>query len=181
VFYVLNKKAVNSARESRLVEVFTGPQLVQAYKYLTEAPRQSVIYSIQGAEAIKNAFKILPEDLIKSAHRRYKRKNIILKGFTNKQSLSTMEGLDEEMVQSHIGRTVGLKLVEGDIFLGSCELLCIQSALLLINTAKKRAIVIKDKEVAYLLFEILSMLYNISDDIQVFSLNDYLKKLISHN
>jgi DNA-binding transcriptional ArsR family regulator len=181
VFYVLNKKAANSARESRLIEVFDGPQLVQAYKYLTEAPRQSVIYCIQGAGAIRNAFKILPAGLIKTTHHGYKRKNIILKGFANKQALSTMKELDEEMIQSHIGRTVGLKLVDGDILLGSCELFCLQSVILMVNTAKRRVIVIKDKEIASLLYEILSMLYDVSNDIQVFSLNDYLKKLINHN
>jgi len=65
------------------------------------------------------------------------------------------EELDEEMIQSHIGRTVGLKLVDGDILLVHVN--CFVSVCHSYGQHRqRRVIVIKDKEIASLLYEILS-------------------------
>jgi hypothetical protein len=177
IFYSVNAKAVNEARGSRLIQIFTGTNIIHGYSDFVDAPKNSIIYSIQGAIAVKRILKALPTDFIKEAHRKFKRRGVILKGFANKKSLSMFSEIDTEMVKSHSGRSVGVKLIEGGIFEGPCELLCSMSSLLISDLEKRRAILLKDKDVVGLMFEILSLLYSSSEHIRVFSLNEYLNKI----
>jgi DNA-binding MarR family transcriptional regulator len=178
VLYTVNKRAVNQARESRLIEVFEGSQILQAYRTMVYAKPKSVVYSVQGLDALRKLFKIFPEDYLAKVHRIQKRRNILLEGFVNKQAVDFLKDVDAKKIQSHIGRAVGVKLIEGDLFLGPCEVLCSKSAFLICNLKKKQAIILKEKQMAGLLFEILALLYHISDQVRVFHLNDYLKRLM---
>lgn len=179
VFYSVNKKAVNEARESRLIEVFNGSNIVQAYKYFFEVPKNTFVYGVQGFDAIRKIIKTLPVDFLKNAHKKQKNRSVILKGFINKRALSILEDVSLEINQSHSGRTVGVKLVEGNVFMGPCEILCSQTTFLINDTAKKRALVLREKAITIFLYEIFSVFYDNSENVQVFKMNDYWDSLIN--
>lgn len=176
ILYGVNKKAVNEARSSNIIEVFSGVHAIQAYRDFLEAPRQSTIYSIQGTEAIERLVKSLPHGFVEGAHSRQRRKNILLKGFVNENIKSFIKSWPAEMVKSHVGRTVGLKMVDGKILSGPCEILCTDSVIMLHNTEKNRVVVIKDKEISRFIYEIIGFLYD-NLRIPVFPLNEFLKKV----
>lgn len=146
ILYRVNKKAVNELKNTRIIEIFTGKQMVQGYEYFLQLPRYSFILGVQGLGAVQKIFKVLPTDFIKRAHAIQKRRNIIIKGFTNKKALSVFDGAETAMIKSHHGRTVGAKVVDGNIFLSSSEILSSENLLLVSNLAQKRVVVIKDEK-----------------------------------
>ncbi len=176
ILYGVNKKAVNEARSSNIIEVFSGAHAIQAYRDFLESPKQSTIYSIQGMEAIERLVKSLPQGFVAGAHNRQKRKNILLKGFVHENIRQTIKAWPSEIVKSHIGRTVGLKMVEGKILRGPCEMLCTESVIMFHNTDKKRVVVVKDKEISRFIYEIIGFMYD-NLQIPVFPLNEYLKQI----
>lgn len=175
ILYSVNKKAINEARESRLVEVFTSQDMIHAYRYFFEAPKNTPIYSIQGHDAIYKISKILPPDFIKKAHVTQKRRSIIIRGFAPKSVLPILKSLDKDLIQSHIGRTVGLKLVDNGVLMGDCEILCRKTIFLISDTTKKRALILKDKSITKFLYEIMAMFYDNYDNAKIIRLNDFLK------
>ena len=181
VLYMLNKAIVNEARNSHLFEVFTGYNILHAYRYFFDAPKNTIIYSVQGVEAINRIIKILPREFLKEAHQKQKRKNIIIKGFSNRQVLSMLNKLNIEKLESHIGRGVGLKFINEDLFLGSCEVLSIKTALLITDTQRKKTILIKDKVITSFLHEIFSVFYNNFDKGEVFRLDHFFRETVKNN
>lgn len=178
IFYSVNKKAVNEARESRLIEIYSGKNIMQAYKYFYEAPKHTIGYGVQGFDAIRNILKIIPADILKNVHKKQKNRNIILKGFANKKALSLLKDVSLEMNRSHAGRAIGIKLIEGDAFMGPCEAMSIQDTFLITDISKKRALVIREKTITKFLYEILSAFYDNSENMQIFKMNEYWESLI---
>lgn len=176
ILYEVNKKAVNEARDSKILEVFSGVHAIQAYRDFLEIPRQHSIYSIQGTGALDTLIKYLPKKFIQNVHNRQKRKNILIKGFVNQNIQGLINEWPVEVINSHIGRTVGLKMVGGKILKGNVEILCTDSIVMFHNTKKKRVVVIKDNEISKFIFEIVEFLYNTSN-IPVLNLNDYMSKI----
>lgn len=180
VLYSINRNILNISGNSRQLGAFSDKNIIRAYKYITELPKDNVIYSIQGKEAVRNIFKILPNDFIKSAHSTYRRKRFIIKGIINKNTINDINGMDKEMAKSHIGRTVGLRLIDGNILNGPCELISCKSVFLISNTEDRKTFIIKDKNIVTFLYEIFAMLYETSDNIRIFNLNDYFKQLATN-
>lgn len=176
ILYSLNKKTVNEARESRLIEVYSGKNLLQAYNSFLKLPKHSTIYSIQGLGAVNSIFKVLPADFIKKVHASYRRKGIILKGFSNERILGPINSIPKGMLESHIGRATGLKLIAGGDFLGPCEVFSTKYFLFLCNVSKKRALVIKDKDIAGLIHEVLRVSYESFEGTKTFDLNEYFRQ-----
>jgi DNA-binding Lrp family transcriptional regulator len=177
ILYVLNKIAVNEARVSRLFEVFTGPNIQHAYRYFFDAPKNTTVYSVQGVEAVNRIINILPKDFLEEAHQKQKRRNIIIKGFSNRRVLPMLKEQNVQKLKSHIGRAVGLKFIDEDLLLGPCEILCIKSAFLIVDTKKKKALVFRDKTVTSFFYEILSIFYNNFEKVEVFRLNDFFGEI----
>jgi len=170
---------VNEARESRLIEIYSGKNIMQAYKYFYEAPKHTTVYSVQGFEAIHKLLQIFPTDILKNAHQKQKNRNIILKGFANRKALSVLQSVSPEINQSHEGRAVGVKLIDGDAFMGPCEILCSQHTFLIHDTAKKRVLVLREKTITKFLYEILSTFYDNSENMKIFKINDYWNELMN--
>lgn len=176
ITYGTTKKATNEIHDSRLVEVFTGANVTKAYESFIESRRQSSIYSVQGTSAIQLLLKDLPNKFVKEAHARYKHKSILIKGFINENAKAIIQNMRSDIVKSHTGRTVGLKLLNGNILRGDDEILCSKSAVMFHNARKRRAIVIKDRGISEFIYEILDFSYN-EYNVPIFPLNDFLAKL----
>lgn len=176
ILYGTTKKAANEVHDSRLIEVFTGLNVTRAYESFIESRRKSSIYSVQGTGAIRLLLAGLPTKFIKEAHMRHKHKSVLIKGFVNENAKSVIQTMRPDLIKSHTGRTVGLKLVSGNVLRGDGEILCSKSAVMFHNTRKRRAIVIKDQEISEFIYEILDFSYNESS-MPTFPLNDFLSKI----
>jgi len=155
--------------------IYKGIESYQAYKQILDLPKNSIILVIQGSKAAEKEFSCLPEIFIKEVHRTLKKKTIILKGLSNKKSLDLFDAINGEIVDSHIGRPLGVKFLFGDIFCGSGEIMSTRKKLLLSNPEAKRTIVIKDRAIAKIIHETLQLLFEMMDGYKVFDLNQFLR------
>jgi len=155
--------------------VYSGRDIIQAYKQLLILPRQTIILAIQGADAAKSGFYNLPPLFIKEAHKILKRRGIIMRGILNQKSLGVFDKLSGDMIKSHIGRAQGLKMFSDDKFLASGEVMSTEKLLLLSNPKSNFALVIKDKGVTKIVNDTLKVLFELLDGDKTFDLNRYLE------
>ncbi len=165
-------------RNKNNFKIYKGPQIIQAYEELLKLPRQTMILSIQGSDAAKNEFYSLPELFIKQAIKTFKNKKIAMKGISNERAIRLFDKLDKAMIESHIGRTQGLKMFSGDKFLAPGEIMSTDKLLLLSNPKSKYAIVIKDKGLTKIVNNTLEILFELLEGAKSFDLNDYLKNVV---
>jgi DNA-binding Lrp family transcriptional regulator len=162
-------------------KIYKGNDFVQAYRQLLSLPAETTVLAIQGSRAAKGEFTALPAQFIKEAHRVFKRKRFVLRGVTNEQALRAFTGLEESMIQSHVGRTLGIKLFRDNHFLGSGEIMSTKKLLLLSNPIAKQVVVIKDKGITEIVYDILDLVFEILDGRNTFDLNNYLRSKIASN
>lgn len=155
-------------------KIYKGVEIIHAYEQLLSVPKHTIIFGVQGSEAARTEFSILPGLFIKKAHKIFKRKKIILKGVSNKKALDYFSGLDDSMVKSHKGRTLGIKLFSGNSFLSSGEIMSTKKILLLSNPQSKQAVVIKDRGITIIVYDTLQLMFEMLDDEKTFDLNYYL-------
>lgn len=155
--------------------VYKNKDIVQAYKQLLALPRQTVIFAIQGNDAARSEFNALPSLFIKESHRIFKRKKIIIRGILNEKSLGLFNQLDENMVKSHMGRTLGLKIFSDDKFLASGEIMSTEKLLLLSNPKAQNVLVIKNQGITRIVNDTLKVLFELLEKDKTFDLNYYLK------
>lgn len=161
--------------------VYKDKEFVQAYRQMLSVPAGTTILAIQGSRAAKGEFSSLPTSFIKEAHRVFKRKGVILRGVMHEQSLRVFSDLDESLFKSHIGRTLGIKLFRDNHFLGPGEIMSTKKLLLLSNPVAKQVIVIKDRGIAEIVYDILDLVFEILDGRNTFDLNNYLRNKIAAN
>jgi len=157
--------------------VYVGRDIVHAYKELFTLPRHTVIFAIQGSDAARGEFDSLPPLFIRDAHRILKRKGIIMKVASNEQSLGAFDALNDTMVRSHIGRTQGVKIFSGNIFLSAGEIMSTEKLLLLSNPKLGFVLVIKERGITAIVNDTLKTLFEFLDDYKTFDLNRYLNRL----
>lgn len=158
-------------------KIYRDREIISAYAELLNLPRHSTILAIQGRQAAKMQFKHLPGSFLEQAHQVFKKKGIIIKGAMNREALRSFETLDETIMKSHVGRTLGVKVLDNNLFLGSGEIMSSKNILLLSNPATERATVIKDRGITEIVYETLSLIFESLGHIRSFDLNDYLKKI----
>lgn len=161
--------------------IYRGADFVQSYKQLLSLPAQTTIFAIQGSSAAKGELNTLPVEFIKESHKIFKKKKIVLKGVTNEKTLHAFTSTDKSLIQSHVGRTLGIKLFHDSHFLGSGEILSTKKLLLLSNPVAKQAIVIKDKGITEIVYDTLDLIFEVFDGKNTFDLNSYLRNKITSN
>ncbi|XKT74626.1 MAG: winged helix-turn-helix domain-containing protein [Patescibacteria group bacterium UBA2163] len=171
--------AVRTEHNKSHFKVYRGADFVQSYKQLLSLPAHATIFAIQGSKAAKGELNTLPAEFIKESHKILKRKKIILKGVTNEKTLRVFTGTNKSLMQSHIGRTLGIKLFQDNHFLGAGEILSTKKLLLLSNPVAKQAIVIKDKGIAEIIHDTLDLIFEVLDGKNTFDLNSYLRNKIT--
>lgn len=158
-----------------LYRLYKGREITQAYKHFFDLPHQSIVFAIQGSEAVKSEFKNLPELFIKEAHKKQRSKGIIIKGILSKKALSVFKNLSTTMLKSHIGRTTGVKTYDDEKFSGSGEIMSTPKMLLLANPQKRLAFIIKDPEITKIINEMFKTLFDLLEGNKNTDLNQLLK------
>lgn len=183
-----NKKGIKSVWEriypknwnKNIFKVYEGNDMLDAYNHLLFLPKETVVLCVQGAGAPMKEFSGLPYSFFQEAHRVFKKKRIILKGIVNKKVLDVFNKLDNRLIKSHIGRSLGIKLtIQDKLLLGAGEIMASSGLVLLANPEAKRTIVIKDKNIAKIIYETLEILFDAFKEKGSFDLNQYLKELIN--
>jgi len=172
---------VRSEHNKNHFRIYKGNDFLQAYKQLLSLPAQTTIISVQGSRAAKAEFSALPEQFIKESHRVFKRKGFVMKGIGNENSLRVFMGIEKSLLQSHVGRTVGIKLFRDTHFLGAGEIFSTKKLLLLSNPTAKQCVVIKDKGITEIVYDILDLMLDILDGRDTFDINHYLRNKIAGN
>jgi len=162
-------------------KTYKGNDSLQAYRQLLSLPAETIVFSIQGNRAAKGEFSALPEQFIKEAHRVFKRKGLIIKGIANEEALRAFTGFEKSLLQSHVGRTLGIKLFHDNHFLGSGEIFSTKKLLILSNPVAKNAVVIKDKGITEIVYDLLELMFIMLDGRSTFDLNQYLRNKIATN
>lgn len=163
-----------SEHNKNRIRIYAGRDIVQAYTQFLSLPRHSTILCIQGAEAARGEFRNVPASFMHIINRVYKRKKFILKGISHEQALRAFEKAPPSVIQSHIGRTLGLRLFSGDLFLGGGEIISSEKYLLISNPSSQIAVIIKDKGIVQVMYETLWVLLEYMDGGKNFDLNQYL-------
>lgn len=159
------------------IQEYEGKHLIEAYEQLLKLPKKSIVIGIQGCGATLAEFKHLPESFIFEAHRVFKRKGIILKGVSNQKTLDTFNQIKKTLVRSHIGRSLGIKIIDDKRFNGNGEILATRSFVLLSNPEARRAVVIKEPGIVEVMYEILELLIDLlGENSASLDLNSYLEK-----
>jgi DNA-binding Lrp family transcriptional regulator len=174
--YSLDFKKAEKQNARKYVQEYSGENIIKAYRELLTVPRNSIILSAQGSGAVAGELTRLPHGFINEAHRIFKRKKILLKGFSNKKSLAAFDHISKELIRSHIGRSLGIKILDKDIFTGNGEILAAKNLFVLANPGAKKAIVVKEKEIARTLYDLMSVLFEFLEKTPGFDLNTYLKE-----
>lgn len=156
---------------------YSGDDFEKAYVECLKIRPNSIILSVQGARAASNEVKNVSRSLVFKFHERFKKKNIIFKSISNTKLLSVFKEIDSQFVQSHIGRTGGLKLFKNDLFLGDGEIAVCKEFVLIANPKSKTAVVLKEKELVMIFYQTLALLFDSLDEIRNLNLNEYLKKI----
>ncbi len=167
---------IRKKHNKNIFRIYEGRDIVQAYAHLSSISTNSIVLVVQGSDAAKKELSTLPTSFIKEIHRKFKQKDIILKGITNKKILEAFSGVDKSLVGSHLGRTVGLKLFQDNRFLSSGEIMVAKNFVLLSNLAEQRAIVVKDKHMSHIVYDTLELIFEILDGRNSFDLNTFLRE-----
>lgn len=170
---------IRQERNKSHFKIYKGDDVVQAYGQFLSLPAETSIFAIQGSRAAKGEFVVLPDQFIKEVHRVFKRKRFVLRGITNEQTLHAFIGLEESMIRSHVGRTLGMKLFRDNHFLGSGEVMSTKKMLLLSNPVAKRVVLIKNKGITEIVYDILDLVFEILDGSNTFDLNNFLRGKIA--
>ncbi len=182
-----NKKGIKSIWKrvykkdwnKNIFRIYSGNEIIDAYNHFLTLPKETVILSVQGVKAAKGEFYGLPFSFVQKAHHTFKKRKIIIKGVINKKILDIFDTLNKQEIKSHIGRGLGLKIaVQDKLLLGPGEIMATPNIVLLGNPEAKRAIMIKDKNIAKIIYETLEIVFDSLEEKGSFDLNQYLKELI---
>lgn len=168
-------------RRAGWCRTFRGGEIVQVYSELLSLPRNSVVYCIQGRDAPAAEFAVLPHELIQRLHRAYKSRRILFRCISNTEILQVFQRvrLDRTMIASHIGRLVSAKLFTNGLFLGSGELVVTRNFVLLTNPKTRVAVRIRDDGIVDIVYDLLSLLFDVIEPVDSFDLNRYLQTMLS--
>ncbi len=171
----------NKGHNKNFFRIYKEADIYKAYEQILDLPKNSIILAVQGSDGADKEFLSLPITFIKKAHRILKKRNIILKGISNEKALGVFNDIDSETSKSHIGRTLSTKFFSGDVFLGSGEIMSTKKILMLSNPKSKMAIVVKDRQIARIVYETLELLFDRLDECRVFDLNYFLRAKTQNN
>ena len=162
-------------KQSEVIAVYDNKNILQAYSLLFSLPKESVIWSIQGSAATVGELANIPESFIKEAHRIFKRKRIVFKGILNPTALQVFDKISKSLAESHIGRGVGLKLLDENLFKESAEIFATTEFVLITNPSKQIAIAIKDPAMISIFIGMCKSLFNLLENVASFDMNQFLR------
>ena len=157
-------------------KIYRSKDILKAYNQILDLPKHTIILSAQGTGAVEGEFKNLPPSFIQEAHRVFKRKKIILKGFSNKEALKSFFQIKQTLIKSHIGRSLGVKVFNDNKFSSDGEVMSTKYFLLLSNPKAKQVVVVKDPGITKLIHDILELLFELMEGTPNFDLNTHLEK-----
>ncbi|MEK7136499.1 MAG: winged helix-turn-helix domain-containing protein [Patescibacteria group bacterium] len=178
---IVGRKSVWTIVERKLgskshIQIFKGTEMMTGYRQLFNLAPRTILLCAQGAGAVRGQFRNLPAPFIMNAHRVFKRKKITLKGLTNVTALKEFRHVGQTLLKSHLGRSLGVKIFNDHHLLQNSELMSAPDFLFIGNPVKKRVVILKDKDITGLIYEILSLLFELMEKGPNFDLNTYLKK-----
>ena len=174
-FYKIKYKKVHNKENIKLYK--GADDLISAYSQITALPSRSIIHIIQPSEAAKNQLKFLPKNFLKQSQRKMKSKKFVLKAISNVKILSIIKNLEKETLKSHKNRPIVVKLFKNNLFDYSTEIFSSKSFLLISNTKNLTAVVIKNKDTTRLVYDLMYVLFNLSDKIPSFNLNKFVEEV----
>ena len=180
--YTKGRKTMWQIHEERihnksLIREFRGQEFLQCYTILETLPPKSTVYAVQGADSVKASLRSVPDTMTKNIHRLFKRREIVLRAIANKKVLENIETMSDSLRKSHTGRPQSIKLLDAK-FLSSGEIFVTETFISIINPEKRIGIVIKDKGIVMLLYDMMALLFSLSERIESFDLNAYIGKKV---
>lgn len=172
------QSTVPAVLDSGPVCIYRGNEIETAYSKLLTLPKRSEIISIQGGEAARGEILSLSVSFIRKAHRIFKTKGFVLKGISHESAIKHLAGVNKELIKSHVGRSVGLKLFTNELFKGGGEIFVSDSFVLISNPSQKMAITCTDKGVAGVMKDTCVLIYDLLGNMQSFDINDFFKNAI---
>ena len=163
------------------ITIYRGKDIEGAYTQLLTLPKGSIIMSIQCGGAVHGEIMSLSKSFIQKAHDVFKKKQIMLKGISNESAIRHLKNLNQRLIKSHIGRSVGLKLVSNKLFMSDGEIFVTDKFALISNPAQQIAIICKDDGIINAIKDTCTMLYDLLEDTKSFDINQYFKDLSTNS
>jgi hypothetical protein len=146
------------------IQVFSDRAWVRAYASLFSLPSGSVIYTVQGKQALYDGFRAIPREFIIRTRRMYKRKGIVIKGVINRNYLPVFNSIDNEMIAAHAdGGGLGARTVASKKFAGAGELIATKECAIFTHPGKRRSILIKDEAMVEAFYEAMEELFDLME------------------
>ncbi len=168
---------VTPFNSKKLFQIYKGKDFVNVYNRSLTLPKNSTIFGIQGSMAAQNNFKNFYKTFIKNNHRISKKRRFILKVIINKKALEALEKVERSLIESHLGRTLGVKMFSNDSFNGYGEIISTKKFITFANQKNKKAIIITDKEIVKIFYEMMNLLFESLSNKSSFNLNSYIKEV----
>lgn len=155
--------------------VFEGNTFWKVYSEQWKLKKGSTIYEIACAETIEDTLKKLPRSFILESQRRIRQRQIIVRSILHESATKLLEQFDSELLRAHRGRTLGIKqYLSRKLFRGAGQIIVAHSFIILINTKVRRSVLIRDRQLVAMLFDILSLLFDLieaADEVTVKKFN----------
>lgn len=168
---------LNKTHSKSLFQIYEDYKFLECYKQINTLKRNSFVYVIQGKNAAQAELINIPEELILNIHKTIKKKHITMKAITNQLILEEFLNLSKKLKESHINRQQNIKLID-KIFISSGELFVTDSYISITNPKKRKGVIIKDKDIVIMFYDLMRLLFSLSDKLENFDLNSYIRKTI---
>lgn len=150
-----------------ITQTFVRHEVSHALTCIEKLPKGSVIFAIHGYREAIGDFDWIPTVALKKYHQTLRRKQIIIKGCQSKQTLNLVYSYTDDLLRSHLNRIGSIKVIISKDSMAGFGLIVVSKQFILVtNSRVKRAVVLRDTDIATLLHETFSMFFDVMSELE---------------
>lgn len=171
-----------TSKETRSpITIYRGKDMLRAYALLKRLPKKTIMHTLEGYDYFRRSMHTLPHPLISDIQRSYRRRGVTIKSLLHQKYIDHLTTAEPALIHLHRKRSVATAIRRlHRSFLGSGLHVVTPSLYMVFSEKKKYAIVMRDPDVAGMLYESMRELYNMlqyADDLEPFDFNQHIERL----
>lgn len=144
------------------VSIYVGHTFVRAYTALWKLKKGSIVYAIYGKKSVRAELRHISRTFMLESQRRIRNRKIITKAIINQDAIAVLSTFNDELLKAHTNRSRGTCTYTSTQFFHSTgEVIVARSFILLIDVSKRRSVLIRNKEIASLTWDIAQLLFDL--------------------
>jgi hypothetical protein len=114
-----------------------------------------------GTQAVRLSYKKVPEATILESQRMIKQRRLVIKTILHEDALGQTKVASDAVLKALSGRSFGCKgFLSRTLFSGAGEIIVSSSFIIIQNVESRHSVVLRDRHMASLVYEILAMLFD---------------------